>query len=133
VVPGSAGGEGCSAAGGCATCPFMKMNDLDAVHDIIDMIGRVRSSSLSSSSTTSGGGGGGGGTTASNGNNPTKDELRLSGHLPPNRLGGMYIDGRDAVELGTEPIAYMRDLMRDGRLSDELVERVERAAGRIAA
>ena len=124
VVPGSAGGEGCSAAGGCATCPFMKMNDLDAVHDIIDMIGRVRSSTS--------GGGGGGGATASN-NNPTRDELRLSGHLPPNRLGGMYIDGRDAVELGTEPIVYMRDLMRDGRLSDELVERVERAAGRMAA
>jgi quinolinate synthase len=38
VVPGAAGGEGCSAAGGCATCPFMKMNDLDALQDIIDMV-----------------------------------------------------------------------------------------------
>jgi len=38
VVPGVAGGEGCSTAGGCATCPFMKMNDLDRVSDIIDMI-----------------------------------------------------------------------------------------------
>jgi hypothetical protein len=45
----------------------------------------------------------------------------------------MRIGGRDAVELGTEPIVYMRELMRDGRLSDELVERVERAAGRMAA
>jgi quinolinate synthase len=38
VVPGVAGGEGCSTAGGCATCPFMKMNDLDALQDIIDMV-----------------------------------------------------------------------------------------------
>lgn len=28
------GGEGCSTAGGCATCPFMKMNDLDALLDV---------------------------------------------------------------------------------------------------
>ncbi len=32
-----------------------------------------------------------------------------------------------------EPIVYMREVMRDGRLSDELVKRVERAAGRMAA
>lgn len=38
VVPGVAGGEGCSTAGGCATCPFMKMNDVDSVFDIIDMV-----------------------------------------------------------------------------------------------
>ena len=29
------GGEGCSTAGGCATCPFMKMNDLDALMDVV--------------------------------------------------------------------------------------------------
>lgn len=34
VVPGVSGGEGCSTAGGCATCPFMKMNDLDALMDV---------------------------------------------------------------------------------------------------
>jgi hypothetical protein len=45
----------------------------------------------------------------------------------------MRIGGRDAVEPGTEPIVYMRELMRDGRLNDELVERLERAAGRMAA
>lgn len=38
VVPGVSGGEGCSTAGGCATCPFMKMNDLDRVHDIVEMV-----------------------------------------------------------------------------------------------
>ncbi|KAL3770477.1 hypothetical protein ACHAW5_001490 [Stephanodiscus triporus] len=110
VVPGSAGGEGCSAAGGCATCPFMKMNDLDAVRDIVDMIGRQRSSTTSNA----------------------RDELRLSRHMPPNRLAGKYIDGKDAIELGTEPIVYMREFMKEKRLGDELVERVERA-GRMAA
>ena len=26
VIPGPAGGEGCSAEGGCASCPYMKVN-----------------------------------------------------------------------------------------------------------
>lgn len=38
LVPGVSGGEGCSTAGGCATCPYMKMNDLDAVMDVLEMI-----------------------------------------------------------------------------------------------
>ncbi len=29
VLPGPSGGEGCSAEGGCASCPFMKMNTLE--------------------------------------------------------------------------------------------------------
>ena len=103
VVPGVAGGEGCSTAGGCATCPFMKMNDLDAVHDVIDMIASAKSSDSSSSST----------------------ELQLSKHLPPNRLAGKFIDGKDAIELGIEPIVYMREFMKEKRLSEELVMKVE--------
>lgn len=35
VVPGASGGEGCSVAGGCATCPYMKMNSLDALRDLL--------------------------------------------------------------------------------------------------
>ncbi|GAB4860633.1 hypothetical protein Ancab_035795 [Ancistrocladus abbreviatus] len=31
VVPGVAGGEGCSIHGGCASCPYMKMNSLAAL------------------------------------------------------------------------------------------------------
>ncbi len=38
IVPGVSGGEGCSTAGGCATCPFMKMNDVDAVMMIAETI-----------------------------------------------------------------------------------------------
>ncbi|MEZ4381017.1 MAG: quinolinate synthase NadA [Nannocystaceae bacterium] len=38
IVPGVAAGEGCSTAGGCATCPFMKMNTLDALTDVLDRV-----------------------------------------------------------------------------------------------
>ncbi|MBZ0121238.1 MAG: quinolinate synthase NadA [Sandaracinaceae bacterium] len=39
IVPGVAAGEGCSVAGGCATCPYMKMNSLDALLDVVRKIG----------------------------------------------------------------------------------------------
>ncbi|CAN0313781.1 unnamed protein product, partial [Ectocarpus sp. 12 AP-2014] len=38
---GVPGGEGCSTAGGCATCPFMKMNDL---HSLLDVVGDANKS-----------------------------------------------------------------------------------------
>ena len=38
VVPGPAGGEGCSSEGGCAACPYMKMNSLDALERVCSMI-----------------------------------------------------------------------------------------------
>lgn len=38
IVPGVQGGEGCSTAGGCATCPYMKMNSLDALADLVRMV-----------------------------------------------------------------------------------------------
>lgn len=40
IIPGVQGGEGCSTAGGCATCPFMKMNSLDALFTICEEIGK---------------------------------------------------------------------------------------------
>lgn len=36
VVPGVSGGEGCSTSGGCATCPYMKMNSLQALLDVLN-------------------------------------------------------------------------------------------------
>ncbi len=42
VVPGVAGGEGCSTAGGCATCPYMKMNSLDALFDLVEGVAARR-------------------------------------------------------------------------------------------
>jgi quinolinate synthase len=38
VVPGVSGGEGCSTAGGCASCPFMKMNELDGLVDLVERV-----------------------------------------------------------------------------------------------
>jgi quinolinate synthase len=38
VVPGAPTGEGCSIEGGCATCPYMKMNSLDALFDVLDAV-----------------------------------------------------------------------------------------------
>mmetsp|Transcript_15315 Transcript_15315/g.36439 ORF Transcript_15315/g.36439 Transcript_15315/m.36439 type:complete len:201 (-) Transcript_15315:357-959(-) len=40
VVPGPASGEGCSAEGGCASCPYMKMNNLSSLMTVCDLIGR---------------------------------------------------------------------------------------------
>jgi len=40
IILGVQGGEGCSTAGGCATCPFMKMNSLDALFHICEEIGK---------------------------------------------------------------------------------------------
>jgi hypothetical protein len=39
VVPGPAGGEGCSLEGGCAACPYMKMNSLDALELVCGRVG----------------------------------------------------------------------------------------------
>jgi quinolinate synthase len=38
IVPGVAGGEGCSTAGGCATCPYMKMNSLRALMSLLERV-----------------------------------------------------------------------------------------------
>lgn len=35
LVPGAQGGEGCAIEGGCATCPYMKMNSLDALFSLL--------------------------------------------------------------------------------------------------
>ncbi len=38
VVPGVAAGEGCSVSGGCATCPYMKMNSLTALLALLERV-----------------------------------------------------------------------------------------------
>ena len=40
LIPGVASGEGCSVAGGCATCPYMKMNELDGVFHVLENLGK---------------------------------------------------------------------------------------------
>jgi quinolinate synthase len=39
VLPGPAAGEGCSSEGGCASCPYMKMNSLDALMHVVSSLG----------------------------------------------------------------------------------------------
>jgi quinolinate synthase len=39
IVPGPAGGEGCSQEGGCASCPYMKMNSLAALMSVCNRVG----------------------------------------------------------------------------------------------
>jgi quinolinate synthase len=102
IVPGVSGGEGCSTAGGCATCPFMKMNDLDALEDIIEMVHRTQV-----------------------GSSP-KDEVTLKSHLPPDRLRGKKLNGVDATDLGIEAILYMRHFMLNKEFPEELVRKVRR-------
>jgi len=94
VVPGVSGGEGCSTAGGCATCPFMKMNDLDALSDVSDLVIQ------------------------------NDDEVKLRSHLPPQRLTGMKINGLDAIDLGSEPILFMRHFMKEKSMPPSLVEKI---------
>jgi quinolinate synthase len=38
IVPGVDASEGCSAMGGCATCPYMKMNSLEALMGLLERI-----------------------------------------------------------------------------------------------
>lgn len=46
VLPGVASGEGCSLEGGCATCPYMKMNHLDALYSVLSRFAESGSSQL---------------------------------------------------------------------------------------
>ncbi|CAM6044530.1 unnamed protein product [Sphagnum compactum] len=39
IVPGVASGEGCSLSGGCASCPYMKMNSLDSLMQVCQLLG----------------------------------------------------------------------------------------------
>lgn len=38
IIPGVPTGEGCSISGGCATCKYMNMNDIDKLENLLDMI-----------------------------------------------------------------------------------------------
>eukprot|EP00250_Pteridium_aquilinum_P016194 c22995_g1_i1 orf=194-2341(+) len=46
IVPGVSSGEGCSISGGCASCPYMKMNSLDALLRVCNLIGTPLEHSL---------------------------------------------------------------------------------------
>lgn len=46
IVPGPAGGEGCSTEGGCAICPHMKMNSLEALLALLKRLGEMEPETL---------------------------------------------------------------------------------------
>jgi quinolinate synthase len=91
IIPGVAGGEGCSTAGGCATCPFMKMNSIDALCDLLERLPVTRGF----------------------------DRSALVGWEPEKYRE--QIGGQSVAKLGTTPILHMRDFQRTKRLSPELL------------
>ncbi|RLB56928.1 MAG: hypothetical protein DRJ42_01870 [Deltaproteobacteria bacterium] len=104
VVPGVLAGEGCTVAGGCATCPFMKMNSLDATLDLLKRLG-------------------------AGGRQSAEGDAELRSYHP--KEYAELIDGKSAAELGGESILHMRHFQREGALSDELVGDVKtRCQGR---
>jgi len=97
LVPGVQGGEGCSSAGGCASCPFMKMNDLDKLVDMVDKL-------------------------EDDGAIPKALDVRMA-----KSRGDLKIGDKSVAQLGGEPIGYMNSLMANRTLPEELKEYVTRA------
>ncbi|TYZ58421.1 hypothetical protein PybrP1_004253 [[Pythium] brassicae (nom. inval.)] len=96
LVPGVAGGEGCSTAGGCATCPFMKMNDIDALFRVVEGV-----------SSTAG--------------DPAEDPLA---NFYPQKYSEL-ISGKSISDVGVHPILHMKAFMEGRRLSDALVADIQ--------
>ena len=91
-----AGGEGCSTAGGCATCPYMKMNSLEALEKLVESIGVV--------------------------SEEEKDIQSLQKFHP--KAYSELLDGKTRAEVGGEPILHMRHFQSKGVLPQELVDHV---------
>jgi len=94
IVPGVSGGEGCSTSGGCASCPFMKMNDLDA---LVDLVERVPAS----------------------GPIPQSLDIRVAA-----AKGHIKIGNSTVAEMGGRPIGYMNYLMTNKNHHPDLVASV---------
>eukprot|EP00898_Chlorokybus_atmophyticus_P006240 jgi/Chlat1/6617/Chrsp466S06085 len=92
IIPGPAGGEGCSSEGGCASCPYMKMNTLEALIKVVERIGTPGEGMLS-------------------GYVP-----EVYGSVGEGGEGGSVADK------GCEPIVHMRGFQKSGKLTEELVE-----------
>jgi quinolinate synthase len=95
IVPGVMAGEGCSMAGGCATCPYMKMNSLDALLDVLEALG--------------------GDSGSLEGHRPAMYSETIVD------AGGR---SSSVAELGGRTILAMRAFQRSGRLPDDLVRSI---------
>ena len=96
ILPGVAVGEGCSTAGGCATCPYMKMNSLEALENLVENIGVVLEEG--------------------------RDIQSLQKFHP--QAYSELLDGKTIAEVGGEPILHMRHFQSKGILPQELVNHV---------
>jgi quinolinate synthase len=100
IIPGVSGGEGCSTAGGCATCPYMKMNSLDALCDLLARLPDRSSADLADVEVAAA-------------------RARLSAFEPEKYRE--TIAGQTVAALGTTPILHMREFQRGKALSPELL------------
>ena len=53
------------------------------------------------------------------------EELKLQVHLPPNQWHGKTIGNTPAIELGTEPILFMRHSMHNKSMHMDSVQKVQ--------
>ena len=95
VLPGVQRGEGCSIDGGCANCPYMKMNSLAALVGLLRQVV---------------------------GDAPGPGE-GLAGFEA--RRHTELVGGKSIGEAGTESILCMRDFQRDKVMPERLVARVK--------
>ncbi len=92
VVPGVAGGEGCSTAGGCATCPYMKMNSLDALMDVLGRLGDPKQTLVAL--------------------HPRKYSERVAGRTAADLGGEPILHMRHFQRTGVLPAALIEDILR---------------------
>jgi quinolinate synthase len=96
LVPGVQGSEGCSTAGGCASCPFMKMNDLDK---LMDLVGKVKE----------------------DGSMPASLDRQVA-----KSRGDIKVGDSSVAELGGQPISYMNHLTANRSFPEDLMRLVKR-------
>ncbi len=91
VLPGPALGEGCSLEGGCASCPYMRMNTLAALASICRRAGEEAG------------------------------DASLAAFHPKPYAERMPRSGKTVAQAGCLPILHMRHFQQKKQLSDALV------------
>jgi quinolinate synthase len=99
VLPGPAMGEGCSLEGGCASCPYMRMNTLGALLAVCSALPAAHDVSLQA---------------------PAATPPQLLPYLPKPYAERMP-DGSTVARAGCVPILHMRHFHANKTLSEELV------------
>ena len=104
VLPGPAAGEGCSLEGGCAACPYMKMNTLAAMDRTLDLLEEEQAS-----------GAGAGAATA-----------HLTAQQPEAYAEALDGSAESVAARGCRPIVRMQSFQANGVFPDEFVAEVRR-------